>query len=124
MKNISTLKNSLQFKEVYGRGKSIANKYLVMYVLPGKGEFRLGISVSKKVGNSVTRHHITRLIRESYLLHKEQIPDDIHMVVVARSSVKDRSFTEVRDAFAHLIRLHGISGSGEENDQRNTDRVD
>ncbi len=113
MKNISTLKNSLQFKEVYGRGKSIANKYLVMYVLPGKGEFRLGISVSKKVGNSVTRHHITRLIRESYLLHKEQIPDDIHMVVVARSSVKDRSFAEVRDAFAHLIRLHGISGSGE-----------
>ena len=92
-----------------------------MYVLPVKGEFRLGISVSKKVGNSVVRHHITRLIRESYLLYKPQIPDGLHMVVVARSSAYGRSFSDIRDAFAHLIRLHGITDSGEKNDQEDAD---
>ena len=66
-----SLKKNSDFKNVYTRGKSYANKYLVMYVLennPGKN--RIGISVSKKVGNSVVRHRITRLVRESYRLHE------------------------------------------------------
>ena len=49
----------------YIEGRSYANKYLIMYVLKQDvQENRIGISVSKKVGNSVVRHRITRLIRE------------------------------------------------------------
>lgn len=123
MKNINTLKNTLQFKEVYSGGRSLANKYLVMYVLPDKGDFRLGISVSKKVGNSVVRHHITRLIRESYILYRDLFPDSCHVVVVARKSVKDRAFSDVRDAFYQLIRMHGFVTGGECDDKKDTDRV-
>ena len=60
-----SLKKNRDFKTVYGNGKSRANKYLVMYVMKnGTEKNRIGISVSKKVGNSVVRHHLTRLIRE------------------------------------------------------------
>ena len=67
-----SLKKTREFQKVYKRGKSFANKYLVMYILTNeRTENRLGISVSKKVGNSVVRHRLTRLIRESYRLNKD-----------------------------------------------------
>lgn len=109
MRNINSIRKTAQFQEVYRQGKSYANKYLVMYVLENSSdERRLGISVSKKVGNSVVRHRITRLIRESYRLHKELFSSGLDIVVIARASAKDRSFQEIESAFLHLGRMHGI----------------
>ena len=69
---MDSLKKNKDFQNVYRNGKSYADKYLVMYVLEnGLESNRIGISVSKKVGNSVVRHHLTRLLRESYRLHEE-----------------------------------------------------
>lgn len=80
MKFSESLKKNRDFKFVYQHGKSYANRYLVMYVLGnGSDQNRLGISVSKKVGNSVIRHHITRLIRESYRLHEEGFNSGLDM---------------------------------------------
>ena len=67
MKFSESLKRNSDFQRVYREGKSYANRYLVLYVLQNQTERnRLGISVSKKVGNSVVRHRMARLIRESY----------------------------------------------------------
>ena len=67
------LKKNSDFQQVYKNGKSLANRYLVMYLKKNDlNENRIGISVSKKVGNSVIRHRITRLIRESYRLNKDK----------------------------------------------------
>ena len=72
MKFSESLKKNIDFQNVYNNGRSFANKYLVMYILEnGTQNNRIGISVSKKVGNSVIRHHITRLVRESYRLHED-----------------------------------------------------
>ncbi len=93
MKFSESLKNSRDFKNVYHCKKSYANKYLVMYVLENKSDRnKLGISVSKKVGNSVVRHHVTRLIRESYRLHEEMFQRGFDIVVVARVSASDAPF--------------------------------
>lgn len=111
-----SLKNYQDFKRVYDHGKSYANKYLVMYVLkedlnitregcPGN---RLGISVSKKVGNSVVRHRITRLIREGYRLNESQFSSGLNIVVIARSGAKGKNYFEIRDALLHLASLHKI----------------
>ena len=110
MKYSESLKKNKDFQNVYRRGKSYANRYLVMYVLPNQTEMnRLGISVSKKVGNSVIRHHLTRLIRESYRLHEDMFNSGLDIVVIARQTAKDISYHEVESALLHLGGLHKIT---------------
>ena len=83
MKKESIKKNS-EYRKVYNSGKSLANRYLVMYVLNNNTDkTRIGISVSKKVGNSVVRHRLTRLIREIYRLNEQKIQIGKDIVVVA-----------------------------------------
>ena len=109
MKYSESLKKTKDFQNVYRRGKSYANRYLVMYVLSNQTEGnRLGISVSKKVGNSVIRHHLTRLIRESYRLQEDMFNSGLDMVVIARVSAKDRSMREIESALLHLGKLQGV----------------
>ena len=109
MKYSESLKKTKDFQNVYRRGKSYANRYLVMYVLSNQTEGnRLGISVSKKVGNSVIRHHLTRLIRESYRLHEDMFNSGLDMVVIARVSAKDCSMKEIESALLHLGKLQGV----------------
>ncbi|MCD8198560.1 MAG: ribonuclease P protein component [Lachnospiraceae bacterium] len=104
-----SLKRSQDFRKVYNNKKSYANRFLVLYVLKnGRDCNRLGISVSKKVGNSVVRHRITRLIRESYRLNEALFNSGLDMVVIARQSAKDRSYQEIESALLHLGKLHNI----------------
>lgn len=112
MKFSESLKSNRDFQAVYGKGKSYANRYLVMYVLEnGLDKNRLGISVSKKVGNSVVRHKITRLIRESYRLHESIFNSGLDIVVIARICAAEVSYIEIKNAMLHLGKLHGISSS-------------
>ncbi len=109
MKFSESLKKNRDFQNVYKKGKSYANKYLVMYVLKNETDRnRLGISVSKKVGNSVIRHHLTRLIRESYRLHEDMFNSGLDIVVIARSTAKEIGYHEVVSAMLHLGGLQGI----------------
>ena len=104
-----SLKKNRQFQFVYKNGRSRANKYLVMYVKEnGLGMNRIGISVSKKVGNSVVRHRITRLVRESYRLHENVFNSGLDMVIVARVSTADVGYYEIESALLHLAKLHGV----------------
>jgi ribonuclease P protein component len=109
MKYSESLKKNRDFQEVYRRGTSKANRYLVMYVRPnGLDINRLGISVSKKVGNSVIRHHLSRLIRESYRLHEDMFHSGWDIVVIARTTAKDISYKEVNSALLHLGGLQNL----------------
>lgn len=109
MKFSESLKKNSDFQKVYRQGKSYANRYLVMYVLENHTEGnRLGISVSKKVGNSVIRHHLTRLIRESYRLQEDMFNSGLDMVVVTRKNAVNCSCQEITSALLHLGKLQGI----------------
>lgn len=104
-----SLKKNQDFHKVYKKGKSYANKYLVMYILENDlDNNRIGISVSKKVGNSVVRHRLKRLIKESYRLNESVFNSGLDIVVVARASAKDRTYKEINSALLHLGKIHKI----------------
>lgn len=109
MKFSESLKKNEQFQFVYKNGKSYANKYLIMYVKKnGLEKNRIGISVSKKVGNSVVRHRVTRLVRESYRLHESIFNSGLDIVIVGRPSAATVGYKEVESALLHLSKLHHI----------------
>ena len=109
MKRFPSLKKNSDFQAVYQTGKSFANKQLVMYIKEtDRAETRIGISVSKKVGNSVVRHHLTRLIRESFRLHRDMLQTGLDIIVVARAAAKESEYKTIERAFLHLCGRHNI----------------
>ena len=120
MKYSESLKKHKDFQHVYKKGSSYANKYLVMYVLENQTEGnRLGISVSKKVGNSIVRHRLTRLIRESYRLQEDMFSSGRDIVVIARGAAKGKNYRDIESALIHLARLHNIY-TGELRDEKDS----
>ena len=108
---MESLKKNEDFRKCYRTGRSYVNRDLVLYVCGNDlGRNRLGISVSKKVGNSVVRHRITRLIRESYRLHEHMFNSGLDMVVVARTRAKDADYHRVEGALLNLSGKAGIYG--------------
>ena len=103
-----SLKNNRDFVNVYTSGRSYANKYLVIYTLKNNSDRnRLGISVSKKVGNSVVRHRLKRLIKESYRLHEKIFNSGLDIVVIARKGSDACDFAGIESALLHLMKLNG-----------------
>lgn len=97
MKNTTSLKNYLQFKAVYDQRRSRSDKYFIMFVRKNNLDQninRLGISVSKKVGNSIVRHRLARLIREAYRLHEDMFNNGLDIVIVAKASANPKKDSE------------------------------
>ena len=108
-----SLKNNRDFVNVYTSGKSYANKYLVIYTLKNNSDRnRLGISVSKKVGNSVVRHRIKRLVKESYRLHEKMFNSGLDIVVIARKGSDACDYAGIESALLHLFKLNGTLDTG------------
>ncbi len=104
-----SLKSNRDFRTVYKSGRSFANKYLVVYLLENNTDRnRLGISVSKKVGNSVVRHRLKRLIKESYRLNENMFNSGLNIVAIARVGADKADFHTIEDALLHVLRLHNV----------------
>lgn len=94
---------------VYHQGRSKANKTFVMIVRENHtGENRVGISVSKKVGNSIVRHRVTRVVREVMRLHWDEVKQGCDIVIVARKPAVDSAYDKFESALMHLLKLHHI----------------
>ncbi len=106
---IETIKKTYEFDKVYRTGRSFANRQLVMYVLANdRKRSRLGVSVSKRVGNSVKRHRVSRLIKESFRLSFDMFNSGLDIVIIARTGTGNLGLEDIRRAFIHLLKLHGI----------------
>ena len=127
MKFSESLKKNKDFQTVYHNGKSYANKYLVMYVLKNENKEnrnRIGISVSKKVGNSIVRHHLTRLVRESSRISEVNFQSGYDIVIVVRVNAKDKKYSDIENALVHLGKLHKIYYKENKADEESSDMVD
>ncbi|WP_096202883.1 ribonuclease P protein component [Bacillus sp. FJAT-45350] len=107
MKKEFRIKKNEEFSVVFKKGKSVANRQFVLYVLhkEEQSNFRLGLSVSKKVGNAVTRNRIKRLIREVFHQYEENLNQKKDFVVIARNPTAEMDFHEVKKSLLHVMKL-------------------
>ncbi|MGM0923607.1 MAG: ribonuclease P protein component [Bacillota bacterium] len=106
MKKKNRIKKNEDFQKVFKHGKSMANRQFVIYMLgqPEEKEFRLGLSVSKKIGNAVTRNRIKRLVRQVFLEEKDSLKTGIDYIVIARMPASEMDYHEVKSSLLHLFR--------------------
>lgn len=106
MEKAYRIKKNSDFQTIYKKGKSVANRQFVVYTYNNNENehFRLGISVSKKLGNAVTRNRIKRAIRENFKVHKEEIiAKDI--VVIARHPARYMTTLEIQGSLEHVLKI-------------------
>ena len=125
MNNTESLRKTADFHTVYKTGKSVADKNIVVYVREnGLKINRLGISASKKVGNSIVRHRFARLVREVYRLHENIFNSGLDIVVVARTRAKEAGYFDIEKSFLTLAGKSHLRKNDEVNNEENTNFSD
>lgn len=101
------VKKNAEFQKIFKHGKSFANRQFVVYLLPKEEqeEFRIGLSVSKKVGNAVVRNQIKRFIRQSFLEMKDEVNQKMDYVIIARKQAASLDFHESKKSLQHVLKV-------------------
>ena len=109
MKRFPSIKKNREYREIYNTVKGKACGVLVVFVKDnGLGYNRLGISVSRKVGNSVVRHTFSRRIREIFRLNNYQTAQGKDIIVTARSRAGSADYARLNREYLKLLECHGI----------------
>lgn len=109
MQDLEKLKKRSEFQRAYHKGKKYWNQYFVIYVLNTDFNLlRFGITVSKKVGKSVQRNRVKRLIRESFRQLRPKIKKGYDLVVVGRTPATQLTAQEAHIALANLFQRAAI----------------
>ncbi|MDL4840928.1 ribonuclease P protein component [Aquibacillus rhizosphaerae] len=105
MKKAYRLKKNEEFQLVFKKGKSFANRQLVLYFINKEDQqhFRIGLSVSKKIGNAVVRNQIKRYIRQAFLELDGQVSNPYDFIIIARKPTKDMDFHQIKKSLIHVL---------------------
>ena len=115
------VKSEKDFNAIFKRGQSFANRKFVVYMLEKEQKhFRVGISVSKKLGNAVTRNQIKRRSRHILLSVREQLADNVDFVVIARKGVENLDYAEMEKNLLHVLKLSKIYREGIRSEKETT----
>ncbi|RFU67254.1 ribonuclease P protein component [Peribacillus saganii] len=107
MKKKLRIKKNDEFQLVFQKGKSFANRQFVIYILdkPEQDHFRIGLSVSKKIGNAVMRNQIKRYIRQAFLELMDDVKIGRDLIIIARKPVAEMDFFQVKNSLIHVLKL-------------------
>lgn len=103
LKKADKLRKNTQFQAVYKGGKSVANRLLVLYMLPNHSEGgKIGFAAGKRLGNAVVRNRVKRMMREAFRLNRDQLPAGYDFILVGRRPVVGVKTQDVISAFLNL----------------------
>jgi ribonuclease P protein component len=106
------LTDSSEFERIYKQGTAYRGRLFSVHAFPNEvGVPRLGLSVSKKVGNAVTRNFLRRRMREIFASIAEEGDGHVDLVISARPAAKDATFDALRAELNLALRKLGIAGS-------------
>lgn len=106
LSNQYRLRESEDFQKVFQKGKSVANRQFVVYLLPKEeeGQLRIGVSVSKKIGKAVVRNRVKRLIREAIRHMLPQITWTGDLIIIARAPLAEMEYHELQSSLTHCLK--------------------
>lgn len=104
------MKSRLDFQAVYTKGRSVANRAAVLYVLPikGGGTSRVGFAVGRKLGKAVVRNRVKRRIREAVRLLWPRIRPGVLLVIIGRQASKEMPFPKLQSSLEELFQRAGV----------------
>ena len=107
MKKERRVKKNGDFQKVFKKGKSFANRQFVVYCLekPQQTEFRIGLSVNKKLGNAVTRNQIKRHIRQAFHELDSELVQSMDYVIIARKPAATMDFFDTKKSLEHVLKV-------------------
>jgi ribonuclease P protein component len=99
------LRHPREFQHVFRYGKKLVTPTFILHILPTSASCsRLGMAVSKRVGNAVVRNRVKRLMRELFRQHKAVFQPTCDVVFVARHHAAEASLEELTRQFLSLLR--------------------
>lgn len=112
MKKTYRVKRERDFNDIFTKGRNVANRRFVIYSLPKEQHhFRVGLSVSKKLGNAVMRNRIKRRIRHVLIEYADQLTSE-DFVIIARKGVENLSYQEIKQNLLHVLKLAKLYQEG------------
>lgn len=107
MKKEYRIKANKEFQQIYKNGESFANRQFIIYKYKNQDidHFRIGLSVSKKIGNAVIRNRVKRYIRQVFTELKEDINDQYDYIIIARKPVAEMDFFQVKKSLIHVMKI-------------------
>ncbi|MCA0972346.1 ribonuclease P protein component [Halobacillus litoralis] len=106
MKKAYRIKKNEEFQKIFKHGQSFANRQLVVYYQKKSDQkhFRIGLSVSKKIGNAVLRNQVKRYLRQAFLEMEEEIRPDYDLVIIARKPTNQMNLHEIKRSLTHVLK--------------------
>lgn len=100
------LRSNQDFKRVYAKGRSYRNRNFILIVKPNALKNpRIGFSITKKTGNSVTRNLLKRRLREIVRLNRNRLTKPMDMIVIPRKNTIELKYSQLESSLLHVIGL-------------------
>ncbi len=109
MKAATTVKENHIFRRAYRKGHTAVRSGMVIYCLPTRrGNCRLGITASTKLGKAVVRNFVRRRIRSLWHDHKGEMAGSYDVIIVARSRMVTDKFAKLEKQYVSAMRELGL----------------
>ncbi len=109
LKKENRLRKNKHFKYIYKHGDSkVLNKLNLVYIKTKFKTYKVGFSVSKKIGKSVVRNKTKRRLRECFLSLSNNINKKYNYIFIAREGIENMSFLEIKQNMIDILKKCGL----------------